>query len=74
MRAIIKELGNGFPEVGNYVPGSDGELYQIMSMGRIQTGRAPGCSNWVDATVELADWDDCDEEEEGPGMVVVECK
>jgi hypothetical protein len=41
MNATIHERGNGFPKVGDYVPGSDGELYLVKSMGRIHTG-APG--------------------------------
>lgn len=49
--ATITERGNGLPSIGEYVydSGSD-TVYTVVSMGRIQTGRAAG--NWVDAEVE----------------------
>ena len=70
-QATIEERGNGFPSVGDYVPGDDG-LYRVVSIdSRIETGRAPGCSSWIRATVEEADWEDCDEGEEFPASVLV---
>jgi hypothetical protein len=66
MDATIIEMGNGLPDAGDYVPGSCGNLYRIVSMdGRIRTGR-PGCGNSVSAKVVLADWDDCGEDDEFP--------
>lgn len=59
----ISERGNGLPDVGDYVGGDDGELYEIVSMGStIHTGRA-GEGNYVFARVELADWADVEEDE-----------
>ena len=58
----IHERGNGFPEVGDYVAGDDGEVYRVSSIrGRIHTGQSCGDANYVHATVELADWDDVDD-------------
>lgn len=73
-RAIIKEHGNGFPDVGDYVAGDDGEVYRVVSidLGAIQTGRSPGASSWVRATVELADWDDVDDDTEPTCSAVIE--
>jgi hypothetical protein len=70
--ATIEERGNGFPPVGSYVPGDDGNLYRVVSFhGPIQTGRGAGAANWVRATVEPADWEDCPEGEEFPAMAIV---
>jgi hypothetical protein len=70
--ATISERGNGFPGKGDYVPGDDGSLYLVVSTnGRIQTGNRSGASNYIHATVELADWSDCEEGEEFPAMVVL---
>jgi hypothetical protein len=70
--ATIEERGNGFPDVGDYVPGDDGQLYRIDALdGRIQTGRAPGAANWVRATVTLADWDDVGDDEIAEAMAIV---
>lgn len=66
--ATIYERGNGFPDVGDYVPGSDGNLYKVVKLGRIETGRSPGASNWMLAKVELAEWSDCEDEEEFPAL------
>jgi hypothetical protein len=75
MNATIVELGNGLPTAGDYVPSSDGNLYRVVSIdGQIQTGRSAGAGNWVLATVELADWGDCDEEDEFPASVRVEAE
>jgi len=71
MKATIEERGNGFPTAGDYVPG-DGQLYRVVSIDtRIETGSAAGCANWVRATVEEAEWDDCPEGEEYPASVIV---
>lgn len=68
--AIVREEGNGFPNVGDYVPG-EGNLWQIKSLGAdIRTG-APGQANWIDAVVVPADWDDCPEGAEFPADVVL---
>ena len=71
LEATIEERGNGFPDVGDYVPGDDGELYRVVSTdGRIQTGPA-GAANWIRASVEAVEWDDCDEDAEFPAMAVL---
>lgn len=73
MRATLEERGNGFCDVGDYVAGSDGELYRVTAFrGQIQTGRRPGAANWVLAEVEAADWDDVDDDWESQCGVVVE--
>lgn len=72
IEATIQERGNGLPTAGDYVAGDDGSLYRVVSTrGQIQTGRSPGASNWILATVELADWADCNEDEEFPALVVL---
>ena len=69
-KATIEERGNGFPSVGDYVPDSEGGIYKVVAFeDRIQTGTAPGASNWVRATVEPADWSDCAEGDEFPASV-----
>lgn len=70
MMATIRERGNGLPTAGDYVPGN-GELYRVVRVvGQIHTGQA-GEGNWVRAEVELADWDDCAEEDEFRASVEV---
>lgn len=69
MKATIQERGNGFPSVGDYAPGDDGNLYRIVALsGRIQTAQS---SNYIYAEVESADWLDCPEEDEFPALVVL---
>jgi hypothetical protein len=63
-RATITERGNGFPDVGDLVPGDDGELYRVCSFeGPIHTDR-PGAGNYRYATVELADWSDTESDDD----------
>lgn len=70
MNATITERGNGLPDAGAYVPGTDGELYRVVRItSRIHTGRSPGAGNYVHAVVAAADWDDCSEDEEFPASV-----
>lgn len=65
MKATIQEWGNGFPRVGDYVVGYDGELYRVTSMDtRIFTGNSPGEPNYLYAEVELADWSDIEDDKE----------
>jgi len=63
IKATIEERGNGFPDVGDYVAGRDGEVYRLVSRGsHIQT-QAPGAPNIIpECTVELADWSDVDDD------------
>jgi hypothetical protein len=69
VKATIYEQGNGLPDVGDYC-GGGGYLYRVISIdSRIQTGNARG--NYVHATVELADWEDCSEENEHTALVQV---
>ena len=72
MDATIHEAGNGLPVAGDYVPGNDGNLYLVLSVGRIETGRSPGAGDWCTAEVEDADWDDCDEGDEFPAEVRIQ--
>lgn len=65
--ATIYEAGNGFPDVGGLVPGDDGELYRVVSMGpRIDTGCASrGEANRIESCrVELADWSETASDDE----------
>lgn len=63
--AVIYERGNGFPDVGEYVSGDDGEVYQVVELtDRVQTGRSPGAGNWLRARVTLADWSDVSDDNE----------
>lgn len=71
--AEIVERGNGLPQTGAYVGGDDGELYHIVSIeNNINTGRRPGAGNWCRAEVELADWNDVEEDEIFPALAQVE--
>ena len=71
--ARIDECGNGFPTAGDLVPGSDGELYRIVSTdGSIHTSR-PGVSNHIFADVELASWDDVESDDDThPSQCVIQ--
>lgn len=74
IKATVYEMGNGFPDDGDYVPGTDGELYVIVRSGsRIETG-SPGSANRIyDCEIELADWDDVDSEDEvHPSRAVID--
>ncbi len=73
MKAIISEQGNGFPSVGDYCAGG-GYLYRVVELiGQIQTGGScSGVSNWINAKVELVEWEECEEEDEFPALVTVE--
>jgi hypothetical protein len=63
MTATIHERGNGLADVGDYVSSSDGNLYRVTAIqGPIHTG-GPGAGNYVNAKVELADWDDITDDE-----------
>lgn len=69
--ATIYERGNGFPDVGDYVPGDDGELYRIVSMDtNIRTG-APGVGNHLDVRVVRVDWDAIPEGDEFLAQAIV---
>ena len=62
MIATIYERGNGFPDDGYYVPGSDAELYRVVKMGsNIMTG-GPG-NHIPNCSVELANWDDVESDD-----------
>lgn len=72
-KATIEERGNGFPDVGDYVPGDDGNLYKVVTMhSQIITGNGSGTGSYIHATVELADWSDCEEGDEHPSCAVLE--
>jgi len=71
IQVTIDEKGNGFPDVGDFVRGDDGNLYEVVSLGRIHTGQRSGASNYIHAEVVLADWDDVDEEDEFPAQVII---
>lgn len=62
--AALVERGNGFPGVGDYVAGDDGEVYVVVSLGTVIHTGQPGSSAWIDGTVRLGDWGDVTEETE----------
>jgi len=75
LRARIVELGNGFPNVGDYVSDDEGALYRVLAfVGNVETDTFPGAPNWVRAEVERASWDDCDEDTVFHGQVGVEAE
>lgn len=69
--AEIVERGNGLPTAGDHVPGDDGQLYMVMSVGRIRTGAAAGCGDCVDARVALAHWQDCADGDVFPALATI---
>lgn len=69
--ATLSERGNGLPDVGDYVPGDDGQLYRVTERGQLNTGLRPGESNWCRAVVELVDWSDCPDGEEHTAQAIV---
>lgn len=72
MKVTIEERGNGFPKLGAYVPGDDGNLYFVDYVeSNIHTSSRPGLSNYVYASVIIADWEDCTAEEQFPAMCVI---
>ena len=72
VHATIQEHGNGFPDPGDYVPGDDGELYRVISIGRIHTGARAGAADYMRVEVEPADWEDCEEGEEFEALAIVD--
>ena len=72
MKVTIEERGNGFPEIGAYVPGDDGDLYLVDCVeSNIHTGSRAGLPNYVHASVIIASWEDCTEEEEFTAMCII---
>lgn len=73
MKATIHEMGNGLPTAGDYVASPD-SLYLVESIdSRIQTGGAgSGVANYVYASVEPVEWDECPEGDEFPARVTLE--
>jgi hypothetical protein len=71
--ATIYEAGNGFPVVGDYVPGDDGSLYQVTELGpRILTGSRSGESHHIPyCRVTLVDWSACEEGDEHTSRAVL---
>lgn len=70
--ATIHEHGNGLADVGDFVAGDDGEVYRVVELtGPIHTGGRPGASNYMHATVELADWDEVSDDEEPTCSAVI---
>jgi hypothetical protein len=56
--ATVIECGNGFPGIGDYLPGDDGKLYRVDEVtSRIQTDQ-PRWGYYVFANLEEAHWDD----------------
>lgn len=56
IECTIVERGNGYPEVGEYVSGTDGGLYVVKQVsGTIHTGQ-PGEGNFAHGMVEELDW------------------
>lgn len=73
--AIIRESGNGFPDVGDYVPGGITEttsLFRVLALrGPIHAGGHGGAPDWIRATVVEVDWEDCDAEDRFDASVEV---
>lgn len=67
----IVEMGNGLPDVGDYV-GGGGYLYRVLDIGRTETGRSPGAGAWCLARLELVDWEDCPEGDEFPARADID--
>lgn len=76
-QALIQEQGNGYPDVGDYVRGEDGALYRVQTIGsHIRTASEHGIAraggaNVISATVEPADWSDCEEGAEFSALVLL---
>jgi hypothetical protein len=64
MHAKISERGNGLPDVGDYVAGDDGEVYEVVALETLIHTGGPGAGNYVYGDVELADWADVTDDTE----------
>jgi len=60
----LHDCGNGLPAVGDYVASSDGEVYIVVEIGRIQFGERAGEGDWMPGRVRPADWADVGEGDE----------
>lgn len=60
----LRARGNGLPDVGDYVAGDDGEVYEVVKIGRIHPGERPGMGDWMPGKVRLADWSDVTDDTE----------
>lgn len=65
VEATIRERGNGLPDVGDYVAGDDGQLYEVVeTTGGIHCSPSgSGGGTYMHARVRLADWDDLSDDE-----------
>jgi hypothetical protein len=63
IKATAYDLGNGLPDVGDYIATSD-QLYIVEAhTSRISTNQ-PGVGNSLRVELKECDWDDCAEEDE----------
>jgi hypothetical protein len=68
----VQERGNGFPEVGDFVAGADGDVYRVQAFeGPIHTGPA-GSPNWLWAKLAPALWCEVTDDTEPKCTVVLE--
>jgi hypothetical protein len=59
LKARIEERGNGFPRVGDFVAGNDGQVYRVVSISdRVQVPARRDMSNYLYGEVEAAEWVD----------------
>lgn len=70
VKAIISETGNGFPYIGSYVPGDDGNLYRVVKTTPrfIYTGPS-GEGDFMHGKVREASWDDISSSDVFPAQV-----
>jgi hypothetical protein len=72
IKATVHERGNGLPDVGDYVSGDDGEVYEVTKLvGPIHTGSL-GVGNHMHAYVKLACWTDVTDDNEPVCGAVIE--
>lgn len=73
LNATIQERGAGFPDVGDFVAGDDGEVYRVVNLtGRIHTAEHAGAANYRHAEVSPASWQDVDDDNEPVCSAVIE--
>ena len=72
VKATLYEAGNGFPGVGDYQAGDDGELYDIVAFHGFIRTNGPGVGNSISCSLKPADWDDVDDDFESLCKCVLE--
>lgn len=67
VKALIHEQGQGFPNVGQYVPGDDGNSYRVTAIPS-PIPKVPGKISYAIATLER---DDLGEHEKFPALAIL---